>query len=69
MIQNDSGIIDPFTGVPIQTTALPPLSNTLGAASPVFKPDATQNALNIYGSSEARQNSLGLNAPLFNQQF
>ncbi len=43
------GIVDPNTGVPI-APAQP--SNTLGAAQPVFKPQAQQAAQGIYGQQQ-----------------
>ncbi len=43
------GIVDPNTGMPI-APAQP--SNTLGAAQPVFKPQAQQAAQGIYGQQQ-----------------
>jgi len=43
------GIVDPNTGIPI-APAQP--SNTLGAAQPVFKPQAQQAAQGIYGQQQ-----------------
>lgn len=43
------GIVDPNTGAPI-APAQP--SNTLGAAQPVFKPQAQQAAQGIYGQQQ-----------------
>ena len=43
------GVVDPNTGMPI-APAQP--SNTLGAAQPVFKPQAQQAAQGIYGQQQ-----------------
>jgi hypothetical protein len=60
------GIVDPLTGQPVQqmTNVPPAQANTLGAAQPVFKPQAQQAAQGVYGRIEQRQNSVGA-APLF----
>jgi len=69
MIQENQLQLDPMTGLPMQTTNPPIPSNMMGTAIPVFNPLATQAATNIYGDVNSRQNSLGANAPLFDQQF
>ena len=46
-----------------QMTNIPPQqANTLGAAQPVFKPQAQQAAQGIYGGIEQRQNAVGASA-------
>jgi len=59
------GAVDPLTGMPIPLSPTPPpQANTLGAAQPVFKPQAQQAAQGIYGGIEQRQNSVGA-TPIF----
>jgi hypothetical protein len=62
-------MIDPMTGMPVQTSMVPPAppapSNTMGNAQPVFNDAISQTAQNIYGSPEQRQMSLGNRAPLY----
>jgi hypothetical protein len=64
------GIVDPLTGQPVQqmTNVPPQQANTLGAAQPVFKPQAQQAAQGIYGGIEQRQNSVGASA-LFQRSY
>jgi hypothetical protein len=52
------GIVDPLTGQSVQqmTNVPPPPSNTLGAAKPVFNPQAQQFAQGLYGGIDQRQN-------------
>jgi len=66
MVNPNEQMIDPITGMPVQTTMVPPQpSNTLGNAKPMFN-DLTQNAAQgIYGNQEQRQMSLGNRAPLY----
>ena len=63
------GIIDPLTGQPVQqmTNVPPQQANTLGAAQPVFKPQAQQAAQGIYGGIEQRQNAVGA-TPMFKKK-
>ena len=62
-------MIDPMTGIPAQTSMVPPAppapSNTLGMAAPVFNDSVSQTAQNIYGTPEQRQMSVGDRAPLY----
>ena len=65
------GIVDPLAqqqmvAQPVQqmTNVPPAQANTLGAAQPVFKPQAQQVAQGIYGGIEQRQNSVGA-TPIF----
>jgi hypothetical protein len=68
------GIVDPLAqqqmvAQPVQqmTNVPPAQANTLGAAQPVFKPQAQQVAQGIFGGIEQRQNSVGA-TPLFQEQ-
>lgn len=63
------GIVDPLTGQPVQqmTNVPPQQANTLGAAQPVFKPQAQQAAQGIYGGIEQRQNAVGA-TPMFKKK-
>jgi len=62
-------MVDPMTGMPIQTSMVPPAppvpSNTMGNAQPVFNDTVSQTAQNIYGNPEQRQMSLGNRAPMY----
>jgi len=62
-------MVDPMTGMPIQTSMVPPAppapSNTMGNAQPVFNDAVSQTAQNIYGNPEQRQMSLGNRAPMY----
>jgi len=59
-------MIDPMTGMPVETTMVPPApSNTLGTAKPVFNNTAQTAAQGLYGDVEQRQMSVGNRAPLF----
>ncbi len=62
-------MIDPMTGMPVETTMVPPApSNTLGVAKPVFN-DTTRNAAQgLYGDVEQRQMSMGNRTPLFKKK-
>jgi hypothetical protein len=66
MYNPNEQMIDPLTGMPVQTTLTPPApSNTLGNAKPVFNQATTDIANSIYGTVDQRQASLGNRAPLF----
>jgi hypothetical protein len=66
MYNPNQQMIDPMTGMPVETTMVPPVaSNTLGNAKPVFNEGAMQAAQGIYGDVEQRQTSMGNRAPLF----
>lgn len=55
--------LDPMTGLPIQTTMVPPQMAPMGGG---FTPQVQQNIQDIAGSAEMRQYGAGgLNAPLF----
>ena len=58
MAQAAQQIVQPMTNVP------PAQANTLGAAQPVFNPQAQQAAQGIYGGVEQRQNAVGA-TPMF----
>jgi hypothetical protein len=68
------GIVDPLAqqqmaAQPVQqmTNVPPAQANTLGAAQPVFKPQAQQAAQGIYGGIEQRQNAVGA-TPMFKKK-
>ena len=57
-------MIDPITGM--ETTLQPPVpANQQGTAKPLFGETAQNLAGQIYGDVNARQASLGNNAPMF----
>ena len=66
MINPEQQMVDPLTGMPVQTTLTPPAaSNTLGTAKPVFNQTTADVAAGIYGTVDQRQSSMGNRAPLF----
>jgi hypothetical protein len=66
MVNPNEQMVDPMTGMPMQTTMIPPApSNTLGQAQPVFNDSVQTAAQSIYGDVQQRQTSVGDRAPLF----
>lgn len=66
MYNPNEQMIDPMTGMPVQTTLTPPApSNTLGNAKPVFNNAVQTAAQGLYGDVDQRQSSMGNRAPLF----